>query len=202
MTRLILLRHGLTRLTEGKAYCGITNPGLTDTGIKQAELLKPRMDDERVDCVYASDLKRTSEFAALVFGQGKAKLHRELREMDFGILEGLTHEQALAKYPKDYSRWLDDPESIAIKDSESLQGLKERVGRFVKEVVRRNTGKTIAIVTHGGPIRVVLQNVLSGDALTSIRVRPASVSILEYGPQGALPIVTDDTSHLKEEGHG
>ncbi len=122
--------------------------------------------------------------------------------MDFGILEGLTHEQALAKYPREYGRWLGDPEGAAIKDGESLQHLKQRVGRFVGAVVRRKKGKTIAVVTHGGPIRVILQDVLSGDTLMSIRVRPASVSIIEYGPQGAVPIVTDDTSHLKEEGHG
>lgn len=199
MTRLILIRHGLTPLTEEKVYCGVTDPGLKDAGIKQAELLKPRMDKETVDCVYASDLKRTADFAALVFGQGKPKLHHELREMDFGILEGLTHEQALVKYPKEYSRWLDNPVDVTIKNGESIQHFEKRIRRFVGAVVQRKKGKTIAIVTHGGPIRVILSNVLAGDGFRGVSVRPASVSIVEYGPQGALQIIADDTRHLEKK---
>ena len=49
-----------------------------------------------------------------------------------------------------------DPVAIAPPEGETLHCLSRRVRTFVTSLVRRYPGRTLALVTHAGPIRVLL----------------------------------------------
>ena len=60
MSRLFLARHGDTELNSAERYWGCTDVKLSADGLRQAERLRDRLAEEKIDVVYSSDLKRAS----------------------------------------------------------------------------------------------------------------------------------------------
>ncbi|EQB85893.1 hypothetical protein M918_16965 [Clostridium sp. BL8] len=68
MTRLYITRHGETLWnTEGRMQ-GWNDSPLTDLGIKQAEWLRDRIQDEKIDAIYSSPSNRAFKTAEIVRG--------------------------------------------------------------------------------------------------------------------------------------
>ena len=80
-----------------------------------------------------------------------------------------------------------------------MASLSRRVGEFLKEILDRHADETVAIVSHGGPIKVFLFKVLKldGAPIGSFRIDPGSLSLVE-GDSRLLQIVwTNRTNHLR-----
>jgi len=160
MTRLILIRHGETNHNINGTYCGQENPPLNKRGRAQAKKLGKKMNSVVVHKVYSSDLKRAIQTSKLVFKGRRVEKIPRLRELSFGIFGGLKYAQIMKKYPEMYSKWIKNTENYKIPGGESLKCLHKRVKAELKRIISRHRGETIAIVTHGGPIRVVLCDIL------------------------------------------
>jgi broad specificity phosphatase PhoE len=158
-TRLILIRHGETDYSLEKRYCSFTDVALNDKGIEQAESLCQKLASEKIDRIYSSDSKRTKEFAKIVFNNRPLEVVSELKEMNFGIFEGLTHEEIMERYAEIYKKWLGDPFKTAIPKGDTLIDFKERIEKILKRIVSLNKDKTLAIVTHAGPIKIIIGNI-------------------------------------------
>ena len=61
MAKLLLVRHGRTRLYQSDRFWGSTDIPLSDLGIKQAELLRDRLASEKITAVYSLSLIHISE---------------------------------------------------------------------------------------------------------------------------------------------
>ena len=177
-TRFILIRHGETDANLKKKYISFTDIDLNDKGKKQAEKLCKRLSREKVHKVYSSDTKRALHFAKIAFKGFFIKKTAQLREMNFGIFEGLTHAQLIKKYPKIYKRWLDKPFS-AIPKGENLSTFQERIRAFLKRTVMQNKNKTVAIVTHAGPMKVIVGDILKLKDSRSLNFDLGSLNIIE-----------------------
>ena len=79
-----------------------------------------------------------------------------LRELDFGEWDGRTAEAARRRNPPRFDRWMRDPWSTRTPGGESLRQLRSRVRRAVAALVRRFPNRRVAIITHAGPIRTLL----------------------------------------------
>lgn len=196
-TRIILIRHGQTRANVEKRYIGVTESRLTPYGKYQAKSLKKRMAKETIDKVFVSPSKRALNFSKITFGDRQKEVLTDLREMDFGIFEGLTHSQVLKKYPQVYRKWLKNPQRFSIPGAESFIDFKTRIFKTLKEIICENTGETIAIVTHGGPIRMILSKVLKLNNLWEIMPGLASISIIEFNKTKPKILIFNDISHYK-----
>ncbi len=118
------------------------------------------MKKEKVDAVWSSDRKRALQSARIIFKNKPIKIERNLREISFGVFEGLTHEDIMTKYPKIYSRWAAKPFKVKIPGGEAPAAFKKRVLSAFKNIVRAAKGRTIAIVTHGGVIYAITGEML------------------------------------------
>src|ERR1043166_4504300 len=65
-TRLYLVRHGATPLTEEDKFSGSSNIHLSDAGRGQVEHLAQRLADDPIAAIYCSPLDRTMETAAII----------------------------------------------------------------------------------------------------------------------------------------
>jgi len=156
---------------------------LNDAGILQARELLRYFENITVDSVYTSPKRRAVDTSRIVFGKSRPIIKEEsLREIDFGLWEGLTHAEALKRYPKEYSAWAKDPLNAMVERGESFKRLKKRVVVFFDALLKNDKGKTLAIVSHSGPIRVILCHALklSQSDFWNLKVEPASVNYLEY----------------------
>src|SRR5262249_12567689 len=84
VTTLLLARHGETDWNRARRWQGHADRPLTERGWAQAAALAERLADIALDAVYASDLRRARDTAAVVAArQGIEVIElRELREVD------------------------------------------------------------------------------------------------------------------------
>jgi len=198
-TKIVLIRHGATDWNKEKKYCGYKDVPLNAQGEKQAELLAKRLATIHFDAVYASDLKRAVKTARLALGRVKIIKIKDLREMNFGVMEGLSHEQILKKYALPYTKWLKEPfKKHDIPEAEHMADFRKRITRALKQIVRDNRGKTVAVVCHGGTISVLLTSLLKRKGFWQNVPGSTSVSIIEYTNNKPVLKLFNCTKHLKE----
>jgi len=202
MTRLILIRHGETDYNIRAIYCGASNPPLNSKGIAQAEKLHTRLKKFKIHKIYSSSLKRALQSAKIIFKNRKIQILPEFREVSFGIFEGLTYSEIIKRYESIYQRWIDDTIKTRIPKGENLQDLQKRVMNKLTFLISKHAGKTIAIVTHGGPIRVIICNILKVgiQKFWEMEQANASLNIIQFrGKDSAQILVHNDISHLGGE---
>ena len=151
-----LLRHGETE--GGACYRGRTDDQLTATGWQQ---MWGAVDGAaHWPGIVSSPLSRCASFASALAERHAIPLQfdERLREMDFGDWEGRTAAELMATAPDDIARFWQDPLHHGPPQGESLLSLRARVLTAWNEIVNRQ--RPVLIVTHGGPIRVILSHVL------------------------------------------
>jgi len=198
MTRLILIRHGLTDWNAKKKYCGSSDIKIDRKGARQARRIGTRLRNQKIDKIYSSDRKRAMQTARIIFCPA-AKIHKSaaLREMNFGIFESLTYHRIMQLYPVIYKKWLRDPFETAIPKAEHLKNVEKRVVREIEHIVATNAGKTVAIVCHGGVISVFLNHITKSNNFWKFIPDSASLTFVEFNNKGKARLkIFNDTSHL------
>ncbi len=222
MSRLILVRHGVTAWNQAGRYQGHQDVPLGDAGRLQAQQVADRLAEEPIDLCLTSDLSRARDTAAAVTaGRGLTPFETsDLRELAFGQWEGIPTSDIAVQYPAEWQAWIADPVTARPPGGETLRELLDRciasLAKFVALPDRRGephdwfsyradgsgsgANQTALVVSHGGPIRVLLAYLL-GVPLRSywqFAIRPASVSILDVYPEGAIAEVIGETAHLRD----
>lgn len=182
MVKMFLIRHGETDYTSAGRYCGSRNPSLNSKGRQQIKKLAIRLEKTQVDKVYSSNLNRAYESARIVFKKNLVEKNADFSEINFGIFEGLKYEELIEFYPKLYREWIDSPLKVKIPNGEKVKELGARVKKGLAFILSQNNNKTIALVTHGGPIKVMLCDILGlgWDKFWQQKADCAGLSIIEF----------------------
>ncbi|MDD5130498.1 MAG: histidine phosphatase family protein [Candidatus Omnitrophica bacterium] len=180
VTKLILIRHGITEWNKQGRYCGCQDVRLSQAGKLQVIKLRKMIKSISFDKVYCSDRKRALETRYILFGNGGFTKVKGLREINFGVFEGLKHSEIMKKYPEVYKKWLRDPYKGRVPQAEPMQIFKKRVKRVIKKILCFNRGKTVAVVCHGGVIGMLVSSILKNKNFWGYVPSPASITIVEY----------------------
>jgi alpha-ribazole phosphatase len=163
--RLWLVRHGLTDWNTQLRFCGHSDIALSEQGRVQARWIAEQLQKETIAAIYTSDLVRARETAEIIANKRNQAVEiRALaawREMDFGDWEGLTYTQIEERF-KDQLGFFTDPERYAPPNGESMAHVLQRVKDALSVIVHNEAlpaGDTV-IVSHGGPLRLLLCSVL------------------------------------------
>ena len=188
MTKFILVRHGQSKANEGGFLAGVTDVPLSTLGEKQANAVSEYiLKTYKVDVIYSSPLERACNTVKGVADELNLPIIKEpdLREFDFGELEGLTLEEIKNNFDNGYSRWAKDPGVVVPNGGESMTHLQERVVKKLKEIAAKEDGKTVLIGSHSSVIRA-LQCYVQGLPLTKMKNTPWVVngSIAEINYDG------------------
>jgi len=201
LSRLLLVRHGNTKLNSHERFWGKTDVELGADGIKQAERLRDRLASLKIDAIYASNLRRARVTAEIIAARRKTDIVTcaELSEINFGYIEGLTFEEISQRYPdlaKLLADWSISPE---FPGGESFREFNERVSKFLPRLENHAPEETILIVAHAGTLRLLICNLLGIESQhwRQMRLELASLSILDTYPQGAILTLLNDVSHLE-----
>ncbi|MFA6079813.1 MAG: histidine phosphatase family protein [Candidatus Omnitrophota bacterium] len=197
MTRLVFIRHGITVWNAQRRYCGHKDVALSREGARQAAKLAGSLKTAEFDKIYCSDRKRAVQTCRIIFEQAKFIKVKGLKEINFGVLEGMKHKDIMLKYPDVYERWLEDPYKNHIPKAEKMKVFKKRVEGAVKRIIRSNRGKTVAIVCHGGVIGVFVCGILKSGNFWGRIPSAASVTVVEYKKGKARIKKFNDTAHLR-----
>jgi probable phosphoglycerate mutase len=205
-TRVFLVRHGATVLTDEDRFAGETNVELSDVGRQQAGRLSVRLAGENIAAVYASDLDRTMETAGILAKPHQLEVQPRpgLREISHGHWEKMTRKEVEAKYPDEAREWNEDPYTFAPAGGESGLAVTARALPALIDLVRNHTGQNIIVVSHKATIRLLLSSLLGFDPRRyrdNLDQSPAALNIIDFKDcTRARLTLFNDTSHYTEEG--
>ncbi|MET9231026.1 bifunctional RNase H/acid phosphatase [Lentzea sp. NPDC003310] len=200
-TRIILLRHGQTKLSVDRRYSGRGDHPLTELGLEQAEKAAARLSKvDGISAVISSPLQRAQQTAGKLADKLGLEVvtHQGLIETDFGMWEGLTFAEASAQDPEVHRRWLGDT-SVKPPGGESFDEVHARVRRARTDIIARYGGKALVLVSHVTPIKTMLRQALDvgPQFLFRMHLDLTGVSIAEFYPDGHASVkLVNDTSHL------
>jgi probable phosphoglycerate mutase len=125
------------------------------------------------------------ETASILAEPHKGNVHAvpAFREIDHGIWEGLTREEAELRFSTMYARWEADPFHYSPEGGESGLSLMARAMPALLSLVEKHAGQTICLVSHKATIRLLLSGVIGFDPRTyrdRLDLCPASLSILDF----------------------
>jgi probable phosphoglycerate mutase len=202
MTTIYVIRHAEA---EGNLYRiaqGQYDSALTDRGWRQVRALEERFRDVPVDAVYSSDLFRARATALAVAGPRRLPvlLRPGLREINVGPWEQQTWGDILRRDPVEMDNFLNHLERWHLSGAETPEQVRNRVVRTVRQIASENPDRTVAVVSHGCAIRILLAAV-QGYSLTQLSATPlgdnTAVSLLTAEGEELRVLWRDDNRHLQ-----
>jgi len=223
VTILYLIRHGETEGAETRRYKGTIDVPLSENGIRQIErvsdyivetLKREHREKEKflvspspgipvsrsmLTAVYCSDLSRAIKSAELIAQPYSVKpvIVPALRERSFGIWEGMSFEEIKEKYPEEFTAWAGNPLAFSPMEGESTMEVKDRVINAMDAIIQNHSGERVAIVSHGGVIRVILCHILGVPLENIFRVEQdyAALNIIEFWDTYPVVKLMNGTMH-------
>lgn len=200
-TTVVLLRHGETAMTAEKRFSGGLaggNPGLTEVGRDQVRRARRVVDafaarEEAAAALLASPVRRAAESAGIVADWLGLEVGFEpaFAETEFGAWEGLTFGEVSERDPDGLREWLASADIPAGGTGESFRAVERRVSEGLDRVLAEYAGRTVLLVSHVTPIKLVVARALGAgiDALYRMELSPASVSAVSFypDPDGGAP---------------
>lgn len=205
MTRLILVRHGESKVTVDRVVGGPRScRGLSDLGRRQAEHLRQRWSAFREfepDLLISSAYPRaqeTAEIVAAAFNSHAVEIRPEFGEHDPGPhCDGLTYEQFTREFGD--PDWENDPYGVTFPGGETIAEFQTRIGSAVRNLIDDVGTGTALVVCHGGVVDTVLRQALrtSGTGIFEIHTMNTSITEFELVRPGRWRVVRyNDAAHL------
>jgi len=156
MNDLVLIRHVETDLAG--TFCGHSDPDLNAAGEQGLRALLEQAAPLGIERIYSSDLRRASRTAMAIGNRigTPVEFRSGLREIHFGLWEGLRWEQIQQQYPHEAQLWVREFPMRRAPAGEEYRDFTARVDAEFRGVVGRRTGGAQAIVTHRGVMQYVL----------------------------------------------
>ena len=199
-TTLIVVRHGETTWNREKRMQGVTDTQLSDVGRAQAQALGRRLKEHRFAALYSSTLSRALHTARVISEHTgrEVVVDDRLRERCFGIFEGLTAAEIMARYPEEHALFASHDPDYEVPGGECATGFSGRCLGCLAEIAERHPGEEVVVVSHG----LVLDSLyraahgLAHGAPRPLPLINASVNRFGYG-RGAWRMESwGDVSHL------
>ncbi|MFC2044241.1 histidine phosphatase family protein [Chloroflexota bacterium] len=200
MPRLFLVRHGLIESNISRHFAGYTDVEMSPVGYGQVDRLRNRLANEKFDAIYSSNLKRALTTAELISSGRRVNIIAcpELREINYGKIEGLTFQEIEHLYPDVAKSITNFTTDIEFPNDETFREFIERVRKFLEKLEQHTPEQTVLIVSHSGPVRLLICSLLGIEQKywRQFRCDNASLNIVETNPRGAIINLLNDTSHL------
>ena len=162
ITRCWLIRHGEPESeARGRCYGALDIP-LSDHGRRQMMQVARHLATEPIAAIYSSPQRRAMESADLIAQPHAtpATLCGTFAKSTLAIWKGsLTTRSRLVIRTSTGNGWM-QPTEVQFPNGESFPEMCIRVRSAFAGIRQQNEGRTFAIVTHGGVIRIVIAQAL------------------------------------------
>ncbi|MFR6328505.1 MAG: histidine phosphatase family protein [Eisenbergiella sp.] len=146
---MVLYVVSRSNLWNAQIKYGVTDIGLNETGIEQAEELA-NSEQLQIDIIVSSPLKRAVETSKIVAKHNNISFYIEefLIEQNYGIYEGVDRRNP---------QFLNNKRNFAYKypNGESMMQVAYRVYGGIDKIRQEHQKKDILLITHGGVCRII-----------------------------------------------
>ena len=201
MTTLLLIRHAVTEMTGKRLYGRSEGIAISELGTEQAASLAERMAEVRVDALYSSPLERCLQTARPIEDACGVKLRKleGVIEIDYGQWTGrpFTSLRRLKLWREFHGG---TPSTPRFPGGETLAEAQRRAITAIEALVERHPKETVAVVTHGDIVALVLAHYagIHIDLFQRLEVAPASVTAIVAGNGAPKIRRVNDTGTLRD----
>jgi probable phosphoglycerate mutase len=189
-TQLIFLRHGQTPHTVEKRFSGSggDDPALSELGQQQAIAAAQYLAKRGgIDAIVSSPMVRTKQTAAAVaetLGLD-VKVEKGWVECSFGDWDGHTFAEVQQKWPDALNAWMGST-TVAPPGGESFDACARRARSARDGLLAAYPGKTVLVVTHVTPIKLMVRSVLQApmNSLFRMELAPATLTEIHWYADG------------------
>jgi alpha-ribazole phosphatase/probable phosphoglycerate mutase len=156
MSTLIFIRHGETDMAG--RFCGHSDPDINLAGELQVLRAAEEVAELGVRRIYSSDLLRAAR-TAIAIGRRigvPVEFRDDLREINFGLWEGLNWQEIENQFPQEASRWVEEFPMRSAPGGESYSVFTARIDAAIVPFLCEAPGISTALVTHRGVMRYAL----------------------------------------------
>ena len=177
--KLIIVRHGQTIANSKKIIQGKIDGKLTEKGIEQAkEVGRHLREHHKIDMVFCSPLGRCVETLNNILEEypieGEILMSKLIEERDFGEYSGTE------EYMIDWDEINKDNKINREMGVESWDDVEKRVELFLEDLKLEDGEKTVLIVSHAGPIRVMMGKLMGKEIGFEETVDNGSIHEFDY----------------------
>lgn len=154
---LYIVRHGTTDWNQSGRIQGHMDIPLNEAGRAQARLASGRLAPLGATALYSSDLLRAYETAQIIGQSTGLRVVRQpgLREINFGVWQGLSSPQIRERDPEVYAARRANPYDVAPTGAETWRQFYDRAVQAVQEILAVTEAQRLIVVTHSGVCTVV-----------------------------------------------
>lgn len=175
--KIILVRHAETTANEEDIIAGSIDVDLTKKGDMQRRKVGKEIATKypNIQAIYSSDLKRAYKTAQGIkneFKNIKIEKDKKLREVHFGIAEGITLEELSNIDSSLKEKWLKHGYPVDVPMQETREEAVSRIKKEIIKICEKEKNKdTICLVTHGMLIKLLVADILNlGEDLSKLRI--------------------------------
>ena len=156
MKTIILVRHAETVMA--KRFCGKSDPELSAAGIAQLPEIVQEIDLPKIDRILSSDLIRARQTAEAIAKESglPVEFRPALRELGFGLWEGLHWEEIQAQFPCEAKIWRRDFPGPTPPGGEPFAEFLKRLDNEFSSILSGDEDENVVVVSHSGVIRLAL----------------------------------------------
>ncbi|OGK13326.1 hypothetical protein A2861_02815 [Candidatus Roizmanbacteria bacterium RIFCSPHIGHO2_01_FULL_38_15] len=195
MSKLILVRHGISTWNKKGWWTGWKDPELASEGYEEARNAAQEIKDVKIDKAYTADLKRTIQTLDEIKKELKIKdiptiVDWHLRERNYGDLAGKNKWEVKKQYgEKQFMKWRrgwDEP----IPNGETLKDVYERLIPYYLNTILSdlNANKNVIISTSGNSLRALVKYIenVPNEQIAKLAIGTGEVYVYETDKNGKM----------------
>lgn len=162
MLTLHLIRHGQTNYNAERRVQGQFDSVLTETGMQQAEELRPLVETLRLTAIYASSNVRAKHTAEIMTAGLPLEIEcrDNLREIFMGPWQHRLWSDVAEKDPEQFTFFMSEPDRFYTEGAETFEELQSRGVAAVEEIISAEFSPVsqgnVLIVSHGAILKAIL----------------------------------------------
>ena len=169
MTTVYVVQSGRTVWEDQSRFESAVGSPLTEQGSAAVKSIAKELVKHKINVIYTSkgeSERQTADLVAEVLGV-KVRTKNNLREIDYGMWQGLTVKEIKRRHPKVYRQWTESPVSVRPPGGESLDEVQKRLRESMREIVKRHRGGSSLVVLR--PVALgLLRCVLDGTPVSGV----------------------------------
>lgn len=169
MATVYILQAGRTEWSDAGRFESAVGVPLTEAGAAAVREILEELRGRSITAIYSSSEPAECQTAQIVADQLGIKrvCREELRDVDYGLWQGLLVEEVRHRYAKAYRQWRDAPADGRPPGGESFSEAQERIFEAVWKIAKRHKDKSVLLVLK--PIAAALLKCrLTGQDLSTI----------------------------------
>lgn len=180
------------RFTDAEKY-----PPINESGVEEIEKICEFLEARGIknDKIYTSPAMRSVQSAAMIAKMFKQdfEIVEDLHPRKCGKFNGLTFEQIEDKYPDALEKLINNPDEPTPEDAEAVSDFISRVKFSINNIVEKNNGGRIIIVTHKDIIKAAICSALNmpDSSLHRIYIKSGSATQISYFERWSSLVYSD-----------